>query len=117
MLLVKYRDRLEIMADILNAASLGAKKTRIMYVANLSYRLLEKYLRETIALDLLFFGSNDYEVTEKGRSFLEKYKEFSTKYSKVEGELKNMLKERQVLERLCKPEESTRIRQDQWRRR
>jgi predicted transcriptional regulator len=103
-LLVKYRDRVEIVVDILNAASQGAKKTRIMYVANLSYRLLEKYLGETIRMGFLFFGSNGYEVTEKGRSFLEKYEEFSSKYSRVASDMKNMLSERRALEKLCEPE-------------
>ena len=90
--------------DVLDAAGQGAKKTRIMYVANLSYRLLEKYLGETIMMGFLFFGSNGYEITEKGRYFLERYKQFSSKYSKVESDMKDMLSERRTLEKLCKPE-------------
>ena len=40
----QYRKRLEIIADILSVVRGGAKKTRIMYQANLSYRLLALYL-------------------------------------------------------------------------
>ena len=47
-LMAGYRGRLEIIADILNVVGNGAKKTRIMCVDDLDYRLLEKYLGETI---------------------------------------------------------------------
>jgi len=40
----KYRDSLCIVAAILESANSGASKTRIMYQANLSFSLLEKYL-------------------------------------------------------------------------
>jgi predicted transcriptional regulator len=99
--MVSYRNRLEIIADILNATGSGAKKTRIMYLANLSYKLLEKYLGETVKVGLVFFNHDCYEVTEKGRSFIERYGDFSSKYSKIKGELEKMVFEREVLERMC----------------
>lgn len=40
----KDRDRLSIIAAILQAVNCGARKTKIMFNANLSYNLLEKYL-------------------------------------------------------------------------
>lgn len=99
--MVKYRHRLEIIADILNAVGSGAKKTRIMYVANLSYSLLEKYLGETLRVGLVYFNHESYEVTEKGRSFIERYGDFSSKYSKIKSEFEKMMFEREVLERMC----------------
>jgi predicted transcriptional regulator len=99
--MVKYRRRFEIIADILKAAENGAKKTRIMYVANLSHGLLEKYLMETINVGFIRFNSNGYEVTEKGRLFLERYTQFSSKYSKLQRELDNLRFEMEVLERMC----------------
>jgi len=99
--MVKYRRRFEIIADILNAADTGAKKTRIMYVANLSYRLLKKYLEETLKVGLIRLNNDGYEVTEKGRTFLERYSEFSSKYSKLNRELEGLSFEREVLERMC----------------
>ena len=41
-----YRGKLDIIADILRVVSGNAKKTQIMYQANLSYRVLQKYLAE-----------------------------------------------------------------------
>ncbi len=99
--MVKYRRRFEIIADILKAAENGAKKTRIMYVANLSHRLLEKYLMKTINLGFIRFNNDGYEVTEKGRLFLERYRQFHSKYSRVQRELENMRFEMEVLERMC----------------
>jgi predicted transcriptional regulator len=92
---------LEIIADILNAVGDGAKKTRIMGLANLSYKLLEKYLEETLSVGLVYFNHNCYEVTEKGRSFIERYGDFSSRYSKIKGELGKVMFEREVLERMC----------------
>lgn len=99
--MVSYRNRLEIIADILNAVGNGTKKTRIMGLANLSYKLLEKYLEETVNVGLVHYNHDCYEVTEKGQFFIEKYGEFSSKYSKIKGELEKMMFEREVLERMC----------------
>jgi predicted transcriptional regulator len=99
----RYRDGLGIIADILHAAGSGAKKTRIMGVANLSYTLFEKYLGTTVQVGFLQLNEEGYEVTEKGQDFLEKYHALSSKYSKVESELQSVLYEREVLKRLCEP--------------
>lgn len=105
--MAKYRNRLEIIVGILNAAGPGVKKTAIMYTANLSYQLLEKYLDETTKMGLIHLGINGYETTDKGKTFLEKYNDFSSKYSKIEGELQRLLFERESLERLCEPVKNT----------
>jgi len=103
----KYRNRLKIIADILNAVGEGAKKTRIMYTANLSYLLLSRYLEKTIEAGLLSCNDNNrYEVTEKGQAFLERYNRFYGRYSKLEKELQQLSFEREVLERMCEINES-----------
>ncbi|MEM2352478.1 MAG: winged helix-turn-helix domain-containing protein [Thermoproteota archaeon] len=100
--MVKYRRRIEIIADILSSAAGGAtKKTRIMYAANLSYSLLEKYLAESISLNLLRLSSNGYEVTEKGIVFLEKYEHFTSRFSKIQKEMQTAISERKELEDMC----------------
>lgn len=99
--MVRYRNRLQIIVDILNVAITRAGKTRIMYLANLSHKLLEKYLGEVKALGFIQFEDDQYEITDKGKVFLEKYKEFSGKYSKVQDDLRKMLFEKETLERLC----------------
>lgn len=99
----KYRDMLGIIADILRAAGSGSKKTRIMGVANLSYRLFEKYLGRTVQSGFLRLNGDGYEVTEKGQAFLEKYFAFSSRSSKLENELQSVEFERETLKRMCQP--------------
>jgi predicted transcriptional regulator len=98
---MRYRKRLEIVADILGAVGDGAKKTKIMYFANLSYKLLEKYLNKTVDAGLVSFDNGHYEVTEKGQVFLERFSNFSSRYSRLERELEAASFEREVLERMC----------------
>ena len=64
-----YRDRLDIIADILNVVSREAKKTQIMYQANLSYKVLQRYLNEIVQAALVRFetGSQSYMLTFKGK--------------------------------------------------
>jgi predicted transcriptional regulator len=108
--MVKYRDGLRIIADILHAAGSGTKKTRIMGLANLSYRLLEKYLGKTVQTGFLRLNDEGYEVTKKGQAFLEKYEDFSSKYSKLENELQSAIFEREILKRMCQPLENRKLR-------
>jgi len=48
-----YRNRMEIAAGILQIARNGSRKTRIMYLGNLSFDLLQKYLEMLVNLGLL----------------------------------------------------------------
>ncbi len=104
--MIKYRSRLDIIAAVLKAAGSGAKKTKIMYLANLSHKLLEKYLEKSIKISFIRFNNEGYEVTEKGLAFLEKYNGFSSSYSRIEKELQNMMFEKESLERMCEPPRS-----------
>jgi predicted transcriptional regulator len=55
--MVKYRDSLDVTAAVLEAASAGARKTRIMFQANLSYKILGKYLELAVDNGFLTFNS------------------------------------------------------------
>ena len=98
-----YRNRLDIIADILNAASQGAKKTQVMYKANLSYRLLTKYLTEVTQLGFVHFevSQKRYLLTQRGKEFLARYKEYSRHNKRFEKQLNNVHDKRKVLEKLC----------------
>lgn len=79
-LLGKNRDRLCIVADILEAANLGVGKTRIMSGANLSFSLLEKYLRVVLGAGFVRVEGCRYKLTERGREFLKQYRRFRERY-------------------------------------
>jgi len=98
-----YRRRLDIIADVLSVASGGAKKTQIMYGANLSYSLLTKYLVMVRRACLVSFerGRRCYVLTGKGRQFLLLYKEYSRRARYVERGLNDANGKRKALEGLC----------------
>jgi predicted transcriptional regulator len=85
----------------LNAASDGGKKTRIMRAANLSYKVLEKHLDETVDIGFLRFNDAGYEVTERGREFLGQYNRFYSRYATIRNSLESLMSEWHVLERTC----------------
>ncbi len=76
--MVSYRDKLDIIADILTVASRKPKKTQIMYEANLNFRVLQKYLTELSNASLICFEDEThcYDLTLKGKTFLEAYKQY-----------------------------------------
>lgn len=90
--MTKYRDRLDIIADILKVVRDGARKTRIMYMANLSYTLLTRYLTDVIKMGLVKMETGKtYELTDKGSNFLQEFKRYRKHQVKVE-ELQNDIK-------------------------
>ncbi|MEM2118264.1 MAG: winged helix-turn-helix domain-containing protein [Candidatus Bathyarchaeia archaeon] len=85
----KRRDKLYIIAEILEIAKDGTLKTQIMYRANLSFTQLNDYLKFMLKINLLDkTEENDkeiYRATAKGLDFLQRYHEI-TELIKAEGE-------------------------------
>ena len=98
-----YRGRLDIIADILRVVSGNAKKTQIMYQANLSYRVLQKYLAEITGASMISFedGKRCYILTDKGRAFLDAYEEYYRTTRHVEKRVNDVRSKKSVLEKLC----------------
>jgi predicted transcriptional regulator len=75
----KRRDRLYIIAEILEIAKEGTLKTQVMYRANLSFTQLNDYLKFMLKISLLNkISENDkeiYRATNKGIDFLQRYRE------------------------------------------
>lgn len=74
---MKYRSRMDIVADMLQVAQDGAIKTRIMYNGFLSFPQLKEYLELLTDSGLLDYSEEKkkYHTTEKGRHFLKIYDE------------------------------------------
>lgn len=75
----KRRDRLFIIAEILDIAKDGALKTHIMYKGNLSFSQLNTYIKlllETALLEIVEkSGKTVYKTTKKGVEYMENYME------------------------------------------
>lgn len=76
----KKRNRLEIIRDILKVIrdrSGRIKPTHILYKSNLSYQMMEEYLKELKEKDFIrekkIKTGRTYEITEKGINYLDKY--------------------------------------------
>lgn len=74
----KHRAQEEIIAEMLSIIVNKAKKTHIMYKANLSYTLLCKYLELLLSSNLVKYNREDktYELTKRGESYLDHYAEY-----------------------------------------
>jgi predicted transcriptional regulator len=74
---MKYRDRTEITARILDVAQEGVLITKIMYAAFITHLQLKEYLLFLKENSLLQYDPHTklYTTTEKGRRFLDSYKE------------------------------------------
>jgi predicted transcriptional regulator len=86
---------------MLYAARKGSKKTHIMYGANLSYSLAVQYLNELLTSRLIRQVDNGYSITEKGREFLRKYREYSEHRKEVKGQIVEVNNKKNVLEKMC----------------
>ena len=100
-----YRGKLDIIADILTAASRKPKKTQIMYQANLSFRVLQKYLAEMSGASLICFEDETqcYALTSKGKEFLEAYLQYSKSNRHAEKIIDEVNLKKQTLEKLFTP--------------
>jgi len=99
-----YRNRLDIIADMLGVISENerAKKTQIMYRANLSYKLLTKYLNHVLVACLVRSERKRrcYVLTSKGEEFLEIYRNYLRHHKFVEKKLQEVNFKRKTLEDL-----------------
>ena len=72
------RDKLFIIAQIMEIAQGGSLKHQIMYGANLSFTNLQRYLSQVIDLELLEIrkekGREIFVTTPKGLRFLDSYR-------------------------------------------
>ncbi|WP_407357265.1 winged helix-turn-helix domain-containing protein [Methanolobus sp. WCC5] len=66
---ISRRSRTAISVDILRAALEGAKKTHIVYRANLNFDVVNRYLYLLKEKGLIEQNGNLYITTEKGREF------------------------------------------------
>jgi predicted transcriptional regulator len=60
------RDKLEIIRTVLLICKNGAKKTEIVYKANLSFKNAEVYLKWPIDREMIMIEGKFFKITSKG---------------------------------------------------
>jgi predicted transcriptional regulator len=75
----RYRNRIDIIAELLDAARSGATKTKMMYKAMLSYGQLKEYLQMLTENDLIVYhdATQRFTTTDKGYQFIKRYEDLS----------------------------------------
>ncbi len=76
------RGELDILADILEAAEGGTKKTQIVYRANLNFSVVKRYLRKLLETGFIRIEGRFYVTTEKGLEFLDNYRKLMFHFGK-----------------------------------
>jgi predicted transcriptional regulator len=94
----KYRDSLEIVADILTAVNLHSSKTGIMETSNLNFKNVNSYLEIALKAGFLVVTCQKYEISSKGKDFLEKYRELTFNLIEVKSSLEQLKDEKMALE-------------------
>lgn len=107
--MVKNRDRLGIVASVLEAANSGTNKTRIMFAAKLSFKLLEKYLDIAVNAGFIQVNCSIYYVTDRGQEFLQRYSGFRERCTTAQERLEALSSEREQLSHLCEKRELSSI--------
>ena len=109
-MLSRYRRRLEIVAEILRIALTGARKTRIMYQCNLSYKLLSRYLEDVVRAELVRSQGegNGYVTTRKGKQFLAQFGQYVVRSQQVHQQVDEVKSQRHVLEQMAAGRKSAR---------
>jgi predicted transcriptional regulator len=75
----RYRNRIDIIAQLLDAASTPVSKTKMMYRAMLSYEQLREYMLILAENDLIAYDepTRRFTTSAKGYQFLKRYDELN----------------------------------------
>jgi predicted transcriptional regulator len=115
--MVAYRDKLQIIADILIVATKRARKTQIMYQANLSHRLLCRYMNGLMEANLISPENGDfYVLTDKGKIFLDRHETYSKSCRRLRERQDYVEKEKVFLENMSCQENPSRTRDNYSRK-
>jgi len=72
------RNAISLYVDILRAIGSGARKSRIVYEANMNFGRCGRYLDELVGMGLIKVKTDSpptWAVTDRGHEFLRKYEE------------------------------------------
>ena len=84
--MVEYRNSTQIVADLLSftqeSGQQGIRVTPLIVKSNLSYSRMSSFLKNLTGSELInkieYDGKNVFVITEKGRTYLEEYKKFTS---------------------------------------
>ena len=81
------RNDLDICADILKVTHNGAKKTQMVYKANLNFKVVKRYIKRLTDGGLLESVNGHFFTTDKGSRFVAQYREFVEPLNVLQGKV------------------------------
>lgn len=72
------RNSFDIYTDILNVSANGAKKTQIVYRANLNFNIVKKHIDALMERGFVEKNARLYFTTEKGKNFVDNYRQLKS---------------------------------------
>ena len=73
------RNKHQIISEILEICRNGANKTKIVYQANLNFRMVNPYLKVLIEKHLINLDQGEYQTTPHGMNLLESINQVTEK--------------------------------------
>lgn len=75
------RHKLDVVFEILSLAQVGVKRTRLVYLTNINFSMLRKYLNVLFRMGLIEDRDKMLVTTPKGVRFVEEYDEFTSRWN------------------------------------
>jgi predicted transcriptional regulator len=72
------RNNLDIYSEILNVSEHGAKKTQIVYRANLNFNIAKKHIDALMERGFVEKNARLYFTTERGKNFVDNYRQIKS---------------------------------------
>ena len=72
---VGRRHKLDIMADLLRLSKNGSKKTRLVYLANINFNMLKKYVTLLMSKGFIYYSDDLIYASRVGCDYLRQYDE------------------------------------------
>ncbi len=69
---------MDIYSDILNVSEYGAKKTQIVYKANLNFNIVKKHIDALMKRGFVEKDDRLYFTTERGKNFVDNYRQIKS---------------------------------------
>jgi len=86
----RYRSKIEVLRDFLEATREESKKTRIIGAANLNPASFQRYLDSCIRLDLVHATTSGYELTARAEVVLDRIDRLLEMSSEVDSALQSL---------------------------
>ena len=73
--------KLDVIFEILSLAQEGVKRTRLVYLTNINFSMLRRYLSVLFRMELIEDRGRMLVTTPKGVRFVEEYDEFTSRWN------------------------------------